>query len=125
MKPYFRNLFLKTEILKLHMISPSAQCRMWDAKADGYGRGEGFAAVVMKTLSRALADGDDIESVVRNTAINQDGHSAGLTVPSAAAQTDLIKLAYARCGLDCANEEDRCQYFEAHGTGSMDPYTYF
>ncbi|EEA23761.1 hybrid PKS-NRPS PsoA [Talaromyces marneffei ATCC 18224] len=102
----------------LHMISPSAQCRMWDASADGYGRGEGFAAVVIKTLSRALVDGDDIESVIRNTAMNQDGRSAGLTVPSAAAQTDLIKLAYARCGLDCEKEVDRCQYFEAHGTGT-------
>ena len=97
---------------------------MWDASADGYGRGEGFAAVVIKTLSRALADGDDIESVVRNTAINQDGRSAGLTVPSAAAQTDLIRLAYERCGLD-REKEDRCQYFEAHGTGVLNPYNHF
>ena len=103
------------------MISPSAQCRMWDASADGYGRGEGFAAVVIKKLSTALTDGDDIESVIRNTAMNQDGRSAGLTVPSAIAQTDLIQSAYARCGLDCANEEDRCQYFEAHGTGKCPP----
>lgn len=111
---------LEAEISKLHMISPSGQCRMWDASADGYARGEGFAAVVIKTLSKALADGDDVESVIRNTAMNQDGRSAGITVPSAAAQTDLIKLAYTRSGLDCENEEDRCQYFEAHGTGSLD-----
>jgi acyl transferase domain-containing protein len=91
---------------------------MWDASADGYGRGEGFAAVIIKTVRRALADGDDIESVIRNTAMNQDGRSAGLTVPSAAAQTNLTKLAYERCGLDCEKEEDRCQYFEAHGTGT-------
>lgn len=115
---------IEADLLKLHMISPSAQCRMWDASADGYGRGEGFAAVVIKTLSRALADGDDIESVVRNTAMNQDGRSAGLTVPSATAQTNLIRLAYARCGLDCEREDDRCQYFEAHGTGALKCYIY-
>lgn len=92
---------------------------MWDASADGYGRGEGFAVVIIKTLSKALADGDDIESVIRNTVMNQDGRSAGLTVPNAVAQTDLIKLAYTRCGLDCKNKEDRCQYFEAHGTGLL------
>lgn len=95
---------------------------MWDASADGYARGEGFAAVVLKTVKKALADGDDIESIVRNTGVNQDGHSAGLTVPSATAQAELIKSTYARCGLDCEKAEDRCQYFEAHGTGNCSAF---
>ncbi|KAL7619777.1 hypothetical protein AAE478_010319 [Parahypoxylon ruwenzoriense] len=102
----------------LHMLSPTGRSRMWDASADGYARGEGFAAVVIKTLKKAQTDGDDIESIIRNTGVNQDGRSAGLTVPSATAQAELMKSTYAGCGLDCQKEEDRCQYFEAHGTGT-------
>ncbi|KAI1746035.1 hybrid PKS-NRPS PsoA [Xylaria scruposa] len=103
----------------LRMISPTGRSRMWDASADGYARGEGFAVIVLKTLERALADHDDVESVIRNTSVNQDGRSSGLTVPRAAAHAKLIKTTYARCELDYRKEEDRCQYFEAHGTGTM------
>lgn len=92
---------------------------MWDAKADGYARGEGSAAVVLKLLHQAIADGDDIECVIRETGVNQDGRTAGITVPSVAAQTALIRSTYARCGLDSLKDEDRCQYFEAHGTGTL------
>ncbi|RWA13463.1 hypothetical protein EKO27_g1633 [Xylaria grammica] len=102
----------------LHMLSPTGRSRMWDVSADGYARGEGFAAIVIKPLKKAIADGDDIESVIRNTGVNQDGRSAGLTVPSAAAQAELMRKTYAKCGLDYLKDEDRCQYFEAHGTGT-------
>ncbi|KAK2606646.1 hypothetical protein N8I77_005380 [Diaporthe amygdali] len=104
---------------KLHMLSPTGRSRMWDAKADGYARGEGSAAVVLKLLHQAIADGDDIESVIRETGVNQDGRTAGITVPSVSSQTALIRSTYERCGLDCSVEEDRCQYFEAHGTGTL------
>jgi acyl transferase domain-containing protein len=97
---------------------------MWDAGADGYARGEGFAAVVIKTLERAELDGDDIESVIRNTGVNQDGRSSGLTVPSSRAQAELIRSTYSQCGLDCESETDRCQYFEAHGTGEQTPSSF-
>jgi hybrid polyketide synthase/nonribosomal peptide synthetase ACE1 len=100
------------------MLSPNGRSRMWDIRADGYARGEGFAAVVIKFLSKSIADGDNVESVIRNTGVNQDGRSEGLTVPSANAQAELMRSTYARCGLDCLKEEDRCQYFEAHGTGN-------
>ncbi|KAI1279073.1 hybrid PKS-NRPS PsoA [Xylaria sp. FL0933] len=103
----------------LRMLSPSGRSRMWDASADGYARGEGFAAVVIKPLNRAITDCDGIETLIRNTGINQDGHSAGLTVPSAVAQAELMRSTYARCGLDHLRETDRCQYFEAHGTGTL------
>lgn len=92
---------------------------MWDAGADGYARGEGFAAVVLKPLRQAIADGDDIECVIRETGVNSDGRTPGITMPSASSQAALIKSTYQRCGLDCSKPEDRCQYFEAHGTGTL------
>ncbi|KAK0616902.1 hypothetical protein B0T14DRAFT_435063 [Immersiella caudata] len=104
---------------KLHMLSPTGRSRMWDADADGYARGEGFAAVILKTLKRALADGDHIECLIRETGVNQDGRTAGIAMPNPLAQVDLIRRTYARCGLDCRRPEDRCQFFEAHGTGTL------
>lgn len=92
---------------------------MWDADADGYARGEGFVAIVLKPLQQAIADQDHIECIIRETGVNQDGHSStGITVPSAVAQAALIRSTYGKCGLDYSKEEDRCQYFEAHGTGT-------
>lgn len=89
---------------------------MWDANADGYARGEGVAAVVLKTLSQAIADGDHIESVIRETGLNQDGRTTGITMPSSTAQAALIRSTYARAGLDLAKQADRPQFFEAHGS---------
>ncbi|KAI0019241.1 hypothetical protein F4780DRAFT_747619 [Xylariomycetidae sp. FL0641] len=102
----------------LHMLSSDGKSKMWDASADGYGRGEGIAAIVLKTVSAAQADGDHIECVIRETGLNQDGKTQGITVPSRKAQADLIRDCYARAGLDLANRADRPQYFEAHGTGT-------
>lgn len=101
----------------LHMLSPDSRSRMWDKSANGYARGEGFAVVVLKPLNQALEDQDHIESVVRETAVNSDGRTKGITMPSAAAQTTLIRQAYRNAGLDPVL--DRCQYFEAHGTGTL------
>lgn len=101
------------------MLSPTGRSRMWDAEADGYARGEGVAAIVLKRLSDAIADGDHIECIIRETGTNQDGHSSGLTVPSSEAQAALIRQTYARAGLDPKNNpQDRPQFFEAHGTGT-------
>ncbi|KAK1975928.1 hypothetical protein LZ30DRAFT_693236 [Colletotrichum cereale] len=116
------NLVLGPEMFiaesKLHMLSPSGGSRMWDASVDGYTRGEGLASVVLKRLSQAIADNDSIECIIRETGVNQDGRTPGLTVPSAKAQAALIKATYAKCGLDLTRLEDRPQYFEAHGTGT-------
>ncbi|KAJ0123851.1 Beta-ketoacyl synthase [Diaporthe amygdali] len=103
---------------KLKMLSPTGRCRMWDEAADGYSRGEGVAALVLKTLSAALADGDHIECVIRETGLNQDGRTKGITMPSGAAQAALIRDTYARAGLDLHKKTHRPQYFEAHGTGT-------
>lgn len=93
---------------------------MWDASADGYGRGEGGVVVALKPLRQAIADRDNIECVLRQSGVNQNGHSSlGLTVPSAAAQTDLIRSTYQQAGLDPLSDEGRCQFFEAHGTGTL------
>ena len=103
---------------KLHMLAADSRSRMWDSEASGYARGEGVAAVVLKRLSDAIADGDKIECVIRNSGVNQDGRSPGITMPSASAQRDLIARTYAKAGLDPRNPKERPQYFEAHGTGT-------
>ena len=63
----------------LNMLSPEGRSRMWDADANGYARGEGIAAVVLKTLSAALEDGDSIECIIRETGFAQDGKTQGIT----------------------------------------------
>ncbi|CAG8000013.1 unnamed protein product [Penicillium salamii] len=80
----------------LGMLSPNGRGAMWDTAADGYARGEGVAAVIVKTLSQALADNDPIECIIREVAVNQDGKTSGLTVPSNVAQTALIRYCYHR-----------------------------
>ncbi|KAI1100574.1 putative polyketide synthase [Jackrogersella minutella] len=103
---------------KLGMLSPDGRCRMWDQGANGYARGDGVAVLVLKTLKAALEDGDNIECIIRETGLNQDGATAGITMPNAAAQADLIRTTYTRAGLDLLNHQDRPQFFEAHGTGT-------
>lgn len=102
----------------LHMLSPTGHCRMWDVGANGYARGEGVTAMFIKPLSKALADGDRIEAIIRETGCNSDGRSQGITMPNWSAQSQLIQDTYRRSGLDARHPEDRCQYFEAHGTGT-------
>ncbi|KAH7305590.1 hypothetical protein B0I35DRAFT_471642 [Stachybotrys elegans] len=103
---------------KLHMLSPESRSRMWDKSANGYARGEGFAAVVLQRLGDAVRNGSHVECLIRGTAVNSDGRGkGGITVPSAAAQTALILQAYRDAGLDA--RRDRCHYFEAHGTGTQ------
>ncbi|CAK7265004.1 Type I Iterative PKS [Sporothrix epigloea] len=104
----------------LHMLSPTGHCHMWDRKADGYARGEGAAVLLLKPLSRALVDGDGcrIQAVIRETGVGSDGRTAGITMPNPGAQAALIRATYRRAGLDISDSDDRCQYFEAHGTGT-------
>lgn len=102
---------------KLNMLSPDGRSRMWDKGANGYARGDGVASLVLKTLSSAIADGDTIECIIRETGINQDGRTKGITMPSPSAQASLIWSTYKNAGLDLSKNEDRPQYFEAHGTG--------
>jgi acyl transferase domain-containing protein len=102
---------------KLHMLSPDARSRMWDKYANGYARGEGCAAVILKPLSKAIADQDHIECIIREVGVGSDGRTDGITMPSATAQAALIRQTYEKAGLDVV--ADRCQYFECHGTGTL------
>ncbi|MFF8971240.1 beta-ketoacyl synthase N-terminal-like domain-containing protein [Streptomyces sp. NPDC014995] len=95
-------------------LSPSGHCRTFDETADGYLRGEGSGAVVLKRLSAALADGDRVYAVLPGSAVNQDGASSGLTVPNGTAQRALIEQALAQAGLTGRE----VGYAEAHGTGT-------
>ncbi|HVK68394.1 MAG TPA: SDR family NAD(P)-dependent oxidoreductase, partial [Polyangium sp.] len=95
-------------------LSPSGRSKAFDASADGFGRGEGAGVVVLKPLSKAIADGDPIRCVIRATAVNNDGLSNGLTAPNPAAQEDVLREAYRRARL----EPSQVHYVEAHGTGT-------
>lgn len=98
----------------MNALSASGRSRSFDADADGYIRSEGAAAIVLKRLDDAEADGDNILAVIRGTAINHNGHSGGLTVPSGPAQARLIRAA-----LQDANvTADQIDYIEAHGSGT-------
>ncbi|WP_410638487.1 SDR family NAD(P)-dependent oxidoreductase [Amycolatopsis sp. lyj-346] len=95
-------------------LSPTGACHAFGVAADGYVPGEGTAAVVVKRLSAALRDGDRVHAVVRATAVNSGGRTAGFTVPSEDAQHRVITAALARAGIDPA----AVTYVEAHGTGT-------
>ncbi|HWG44788.1 MAG TPA: type I polyketide synthase [Gemmataceae bacterium] len=100
---------------RLGMLSPSGRCRAFDAGANGFVRGEGVGMVVLKPLSRALADGDRIYAVIRGTVLNQDGRTPGMTVPRQEAQEALLRQAYQQAGIS----PTQVQYIEAHGTGTL------
>ncbi|MHC3411343.1 type I polyketide synthase [Streptomyces sp. DT17] len=95
-------------------LSPDGRCRTFDAAADGYVRGEGGALVLLKTLDQALADGDRVRCLILGGAVNNGAAAAGLTVPDADAQAEVIRLAHRRAGVEPAD----VQYVELHGTGT-------
>ncbi|MFI0165589.1 SDR family NAD(P)-dependent oxidoreductase [Streptomyces sp. NPDC017095] len=95
-------------------LSPDGRIRTFDARANGYVRGEGGALVVLKPLDRALADGDPVVCVIRGSATNNDGGGDSLTAPDPRAQEEVIRRAHARAG----TTPDDIQYVELHGTGT-------
>ncbi|HEX2049209.1 MAG TPA: beta-ketoacyl synthase N-terminal-like domain-containing protein [Actinomycetota bacterium] len=95
-------------------LAPDGRCKTFDESADGYARGEGAGAVVLKRLSKALADGDRVYALVRGSDVNQDGASGGLTVPSGRAQEEVVTRALTQAGV----APDDVDYVEAHGTGT-------
>ncbi len=103
-----------TFMAELGLLSKGGRCRPFDADADGFVRGEGCGMVVLKRLADAEADGDRIWAVIRGSAVNQSGASAGLTVPNGPAQERVIEEALSRADIAPADVD----YLEAHGTGS-------
>ncbi|CAO1604862.1 hypothetical protein XANCAGTX0491_008403 [Xanthoria calcicola] len=98
----------------LGFLSPSGISHSFDSSADGYARGEGMLAILIKPLTQALCDGDPIRSIIRGSSINQDGHTNGITLPSTAAQKQNMDQVYSSSQLNPVD----IQYVEAHGTGT-------
>ncbi|MFJ3584900.1 beta-ketoacyl synthase N-terminal-like domain-containing protein, partial [Streptomyces sp. NPDC090127] len=95
-------------------LSPDGRTYTFDERANGYVRGEGGGVVVLKTLSRARADGDTVHGLVLGGAVNNDGGGDNLTAPHGAAQEEVLRRAYERAGADPA----AVRFVELHGTGT-------
>jgi acyl transferase domain-containing protein/NADPH:quinone reductase-like Zn-dependent oxidoreductase/SAM-dependent methyltransferase/acyl carrier protein len=100
---------------KLGALSASSRCHTFDARAEGYARGEGFAAIYLKRPSLAIADKSPIRAMIRGSAMNSNGRTGGITRPSANGQEAVIREAYRHAG--GLSFEDT-SYFECHGTGT-------
>ncbi|MCO5995919.1 type I polyketide synthase [Actinoallomurus rhizosphaericola] len=95
-------------------LAPDGRSKSFDAAADGYGRGEGAAVVVLKRLSDAVRDGDPVLAVIRGSAVNQDGRTVGIMAPCGQAQEHVMRRALRQAGI----EPGTVGYVEAHGTGT-------
>lgn len=96
------------------MVNPHGRCFVFDSRGSGYARGEGVGTIVLKRLDDAIAAGDPIHAVIRNSGLNQDGKTAGISLPNPDAQAALMKLVYSSAGVDPRSTV----YVEAHGTVS-------
>jgi len=103
------------DLAKAGFLSPTGQCKPFDQAADGYCRSEGGGLVVLKLLSQALADGDQILGVIPGIATNQGGLSSSITIPHSPAQKKLYQTVLRQAGM----KPDQVSYVEAHGTGTQ------
>ena len=112
------NILLSPEITINHsragMLAPDGRCKAFDDSADGFVRSEGCGAIVLKPLSSAQRDGDNVLAVIMGGSVNHDGHSSGLTVPSGPSQQAVIKAAIKNANL----KPEDINYIESHGTGT-------
>jgi acyl transferase domain-containing protein/acyl carrier protein len=105
---------LSINFSKARMLSPDGRCKTFDAAANGYVRGEGCGVVALKRLSDAEAAGDRIFAVIRGSAVNHDGVSAGITVPNGQSQVAVLRQALA----DARVDPNQVGFLESHGTGT-------
>ncbi|KAI1113668.1 hypothetical protein F5Y14DRAFT_441759 [Nemania sp. NC0429] len=96
-------------------LSPDSLCYSFDHRANGYGRGEGIVAIIIKPMKDAVRDGNMIRAVIRATGANQNGHTPIMTQPSVDAQEQLIRDVYQKAGLGF----ESTHFYEAHGTGTV------
>ncbi len=99
---------------KAGMLSPDGRCKTFDKSADGYVRGEGVGAILLKPLNEALNDSDHIYGIIKGSAENHGGRATSLTAPNPGAQTDVLLQAYLEANID----PETVSYIEAHGTGT-------
>ena len=104
-----------TTLSMMRFLSPDGRCYTFDERANGYARGEGVGCILLKPLSDALRDKDPIRAVILGTGSNQDGRTQGISLPSAAAQEQLIREVYQAAALDPLETE----FVECHGTGTQ------
>ncbi|KAF2463774.1 thiolase-like protein [Lindgomyces ingoldianus] len=113
------NLMLSPELSlylsNINILSPINIYYSFDHRANGYSRGEGVIVLVLKTLSTAIRDADNIRAVIRGTGSNQDGRTPRITQPSSSSQENLICQVYNSCNLGL----ESTRYVEAHGTGTQ------
>jgi acyl transferase domain-containing protein len=101
--------------LRSGLLSPDGHCKAFDAEANGLVRSEGCGVVILKKLSRALSDGNEIYAVIRGTAVNHNGRSNGVTAPNRWAQEAVLSKAYKQAGIS----PGQVQYVETQGTGTI------
>lgn len=100
---------------RAHFLSPTGQCKTFDSAADGYCRAEACGAVVLKSLTDALAEGDRIHGIIRASELNQSGSSTSITHPHPPTQQKLLERLLSKSGIS-AND---VTVVEAHGTGTQ------
>ena len=110
LRPEFPIVMSKGKFLSTH-----SRCMAFDARAGGYARGEGAGIVILKPLDAALADRDHIYALIKMTGSNQDGRTAGISLPNPRAQEHLIREVYQNAGVSPSD----VHYVEAHGTGTQ------
>lgn len=96
------------------LLAPDGRCKPFSARADGYGRGEGCGMLVLRPLAQARAADERVLAVIEAIDTGHDGRTAGISLPSGAAQQALMARVLAQSGRSAAD----IAYVEAHGTGT-------
>lgn len=111
----FTNPYFYQNLMAASFLSPTGATKAFDANADGYCRGEGVGLVVLKSLSRAMAEGDRILGVIAGSSVNQNANDTSITVPHSGSQINLYRKVACLSGIDPLD----VSFIEAHGTGTQ------
>ncbi|KAI1746759.1 putative polyketide synthase [Xylaria castorea] len=100
---------------RAHFLSPTGQCKAFDASADGYSRSEGCGMIVIKTMRDALAEGDRIHGIIKGIEVSQSGNAHSITHPHAPTQEQLFQKLLAKTTIN----PHQITVVETHGTGTQ------